>query len=135
MATVRINQPDRGRRPMRQTRNVRRMPGTFGLPGARPMRLIVVAVAALTLAAGCGSGPSSGSGGGSSSKPSTSSAAAPKGTPIRIGDVGTYSGFAGTTSIGGKYALEAWASYVNAHGGINGHPIDLIVKDDQGSDR
>jgi branched-chain amino acid transport system substrate-binding protein len=99
------------------------------------MRLIVVAVAALTLAAGCGSGGSSsvGNGGSSSATPPSSSASTPSGTPIKIGNVGTYSGFAGTTSIGSKYGMEAWASYVNAHGGINGHPVDLIVKDDQGS--
>jgi hypothetical protein len=26
----------------------------------------------------------------------------------------------------------AWASWVNAHGGINGHPVQLIVKDNKG---
>jgi branched-chain amino acid transport system substrate-binding protein len=27
----------------------------------------------------------------------------------------------------------AWADYVNAHGGINGHPVKLILEDDQNS--
>jgi branched-chain amino acid transport system substrate-binding protein len=26
--------------------------------------------------------------------------------------------------------IQAWAKYVNAHGGINGYPVDVIVKDD-----
>ncbi len=25
---------------------------------------------------------------------------------------------------------QAWASWTNAHGGINGHPVKMIVKDD-----
>src|SRR5260370_1361855 len=135
MATDPDESPKQRTQTVQQTRNVRRMPGTFGLPGARRMRLIVVAVAALALAAGCGSGGSSsaGNGGGSSATQPSSSASTPSGTPIKIGNVGTYSGFAGTTSIGSKYGMQAWASYVNAHGGINGHPVDLIVKDDQGS--
>jgi branched-chain amino acid transport system substrate-binding protein len=28
--------------------------------------------------------------------------------------------------------MQAWAKYVNTHGGINGHKVKLIVKDDQG---
>jgi branched-chain amino acid transport system substrate-binding protein len=36
---------------------------------------------------------------------------------------------ASSTSVSAP-TLEAWADWVNAHGGINGHKIDLIVKDD-----
>jgi branched-chain amino acid transport system substrate-binding protein len=28
--------------------------------------------------------------------------------------------------------LQAWAAYQNAHGGLNGHPVRIIVADDQG---
>jgi branched-chain amino acid transport system substrate-binding protein len=49
--------------------------------------------------------------------------------------VGSYSN---TVSEDGNPAnfpkpIEAWASWVNSHGGINGHPIKLIVKDDTDS--
>jgi branched-chain amino acid transport system substrate-binding protein len=57
------------------------------------------------------------------------SAATPSGAPIVLGSVGTYSESAGNFQAVGKPAIEAWASWVNAHGGINGHPVKLIVKD------
>jgi len=57
------------------------------------------------------------------------SAATPSGTPIVLGSVGTYSATTGNFSDPGKPAILAWASWVNAHGGINGHPVKLIVKD------
>lgn len=51
------------------------------------------------------------------------------GTPIVLGSVGTYSATTGNFTNAGKPAIEAWADWVNAHGGINGHPVKLIVKD------
>jgi branched-chain amino acid transport system substrate-binding protein len=36
----------------------------------------------------------------------------------------------GSSEGGGGVAVQAWASSVNAAGGINGHPIKVIVKDD-----
>jgi branched-chain amino acid transport system substrate-binding protein len=29
--------------------------------------------------------------------------------------------------------LKAWTTWTNAHGGVNGHPVDMIVMNDQGS--
>src|ERR1700728_4510721 len=56
--------------------------------------------------------------------------AAPRsGPPIVLGSVGTYSATTGNFTNAGKPAIEAWADWVNAHGGVNGHPIKLIVKD------
>jgi len=93
---------------------------------------VIVAAAAVALAA-CGS-----SGGGSSSEPSTGSggggsgsSAGATGTPIKIGTIGQYSGVAGDTSKATADTLTAWAKYVNAQGGIHGHPVQVIVKDDQ----
>jgi branched-chain amino acid transport system substrate-binding protein len=38
------------------------------------------------------------------------------------------------SSIGGfGPTLKAWAAWTNAHGGINGHPVNLIVMDDGGN--
>lgn len=60
------------------------------------------------------------------------SAAKPKGEPIVIGNVSLYSqeGFTGEPVA--RDAIQAWAKWVNAHGGINGHPVKLIVKDNHG---
>jgi branched-chain amino acid transport system substrate-binding protein len=97
---------------------------------------------AVGLAAGVAACSSSGSSSSSSSvTASTSAAAAPStsatgstatGTPIVLGSVGTYTEGAGEFNDPGKPAIEAWASWVNAHGGINGHPVKLIVEDNQG---
>jgi branched-chain amino acid transport system substrate-binding protein len=66
---------------------------------------------------------------------SPASAAQASGDPIVLGNVGTYSaaaqGATGAEVAVGKDAIEAWAKWVNAHGGINGHPVKLIVKDNK----
>jgi branched-chain amino acid transport system substrate-binding protein len=85
-------------------------------------RRIVTGCLALVLAVGaaaCGSSASAGKGTGASVT----------GTPIVIGSVGTYSETTGGIQSPGKPAIEAWASWVNSHGGINGHPVKLIVAD------
>ncbi len=47
-----------------------------------------------------------------------------------IGSVGSYTEDGFTDP--GEPAIEAWASWVNAHGGVNGHPVKLIVEDNKG---
>jgi branched-chain amino acid transport system substrate-binding protein len=82
--------------------------------------LVAVALAALTATA-CGSS-SSPTGAGTSR------------SPIVLGDIATLSGpnvIIPSPSV--KPTLQAWVDYVNAHGGIHGHPVELIVKDDHGS--
>jgi branched-chain amino acid transport system substrate-binding protein len=94
-------------------------------------RRLATACAAIALAAGvaaCGSSSTT-------TSPAASGGAAGStatGTPIVIGSVGTYSaGPQGAFQAPGGPAIEAWADWVNAHGGINGHPVKLIVKDNQ----
>jgi branched-chain amino acid transport system substrate-binding protein len=107
-------------------------------------RRTATACVAVGLAVGVAACSSSGSSS-SSATVSTSAAAAPStgtstsatgstatGTPIVLGSVGTYTEGAGEFNDPGKPAIEAWASWVNAHGGINGHPVKLIVEDNQG---
>ena len=55
------------------------------------------------------------------------------GTPIPLGNIGTYSAATSSSQIGAKYSIQAWADWVNAHGGLAGHPVKLYVMDDQGS--
>jgi len=51
--------------------------------------------------------------------------------PLVIGNVGSYSGAQASSEAGAKQIITAWAKWVNAHGGIRGHQVKLIVKDDQ----
>jgi branched-chain amino acid transport system substrate-binding protein len=106
-------------------------------------RTIATACVAVGLAAGvaaCSSNSSSTSASTSASATTSASAAAAPpssatgstatGTPIVIGSVGSYTEDGFTDP--GEPAIEAWASWVNAHGGINGHPVKLIVEDNKG---
>jgi branched-chain amino acid transport system substrate-binding protein len=54
------------------------------------------------------------------------------GSPIRLGSVGTTSGPIGGALAPGVRAAQAWAAWVNANGGIAGHPVQLVVADDGG---
>jgi branched-chain amino acid transport system substrate-binding protein len=62
----------------------------------------------------------------------TNSPGQPSGQPLVLGNVGEYQqpGFNGEPV--GRDAIEAWAKWVNSHGGINGHPVQLIVRDNHG---
>lgn len=97
-----------------------------------------VAVGAATRAAStASSGPNSGrssqgagtpsavTGSGSTSAPSTAS-----GAPVVVGEIGTWSGVIGSAYAPARDAFGAWASWVNAHGGVLGHPIKVLVADD-----
>src|SRR3984885_3892215 len=107
-------------------------------------RRIAAACVAVGLTAGvaaCSSSRSSSAGPSASATTSASAAVAPAssatgstatGTPIVIGSVGTYTQGTGGFTNPGEPAIEAWASWVNAHGGINGHPVKLIVEDNKG---
>lgn len=52
------------------------------------------------------------------------------GEPIVIGNVSTTSGISGPPQVPGVRALQAWVAMTNAAGGINGHPIKLVLADD-----
>jgi branched-chain amino acid transport system substrate-binding protein len=88
-----------------------------------------VAALALVLVA-CGGSSSGGSGTASGSVPSGPPLTK---APIKIGNVGSYTGTAGSTSKATADAVQAWAKWTNAHGGIDGHPVQVFVKDDAGS--
>jgi len=95
---------------------------------------VCLAFALAAGAAACSSSGSSSSSSNNTTTPTTSaSGSTATGAPIVIGSVGTYTeNAAGGFTDPGKPAIEAWASWVNAHGGINGHPVKLIVDDNQG---
>lgn len=63
----------------------------------------------------------------SSSKPSGSSAT---GAPVNVGIMCSCTGALSSSYVGGPDTYKAWASEVNASGGLNGHKVNVIVKDD-----
>jgi branched-chain amino acid transport system substrate-binding protein len=54
-------------------------------------------------------------------------------SPLVIASVGTYSGIVGQNVGGGARALQAWATTVNAAGGVHGHRVEALVLDDGGN--
>lgn len=103
----------------------------------------VVVVAALSIATGaCSSSNksstgSTGSTGGNnntagSTTNSTPQSAGPSGSPIVVGEICSCSGAPGFSDfvVPAEKSIKAWADTVNASGGIAGHPIKLITKDD-----
>jgi branched-chain amino acid transport system substrate-binding protein len=81
-----------------------------------------------------GTGGSTTTGGTSSSTGSgTGACAGANGAPVVIGTIGTYSGLLGANLRPAGPALQAWARYTNAHGGVACHPVKVYVADDQAS--
>jgi branched-chain amino acid transport system substrate-binding protein len=56
----------------------------------------------------------------------------PTGSPVRIGAVGTLSGVGGPALQKIWVGLSIWVAWVNTHGGVAGHPVELIRVDDGG---
>jgi branched-chain amino acid transport system substrate-binding protein len=57
-------------------------------------------------------------------------AGAASGSPITIGVICSCTGPLGPGIKPEPTGIQAYASYINAHGGIAGHPVSVIVKDD-----
>jgi branched-chain amino acid transport system substrate-binding protein len=51
---------------------------------------------------------------------------------VKIGTLGAFSGVIGAVTEAAPKTLAAWAAYTNAHGGLDGHPVKIVVGDDQG---
>jgi len=95
-------------------------------------RTLVAAAVALTLALGvaaCGS--SSGDSTGSSQ--AAAKVKLPPGDPIVIGNIGSFTGPQGASLGAADETIKAWQDYTNDHGGINGHPVKVVVVDDAGN--
>jgi branched-chain amino acid transport system substrate-binding protein len=85
-------------------------------------------------AGSAGSSATTGSAGSTGSAASTgSTGAAPTGAPIKFGVIVSQSGPDSSSLAIGANVYKAWASWTNANGGINGHPVQVTVLDDQGS--
>src|SRR6476619_2760393 len=96
------------------------------------IRTTGLVAAAAALVAGCSTSP------GASTSPagdvgSATAAAKLTGSPIKIGLISTLSGAQASAGNQGAVVAPAWAKWINAHGGINGHPFQIFSEDD-GSD-
>ncbi len=74
------------------------------------------------------------SGGSSTSAgaPATTAAAAPSGSVINVGVIASLSGSQASSSDQAATVAPAWEAWVNANGGISGHPVKVYVEDDAG---
>ncbi|MGQ0844016.1 MAG: ABC transporter substrate-binding protein [Sporichthyaceae bacterium] len=54
------------------------------------------------------------------------------GAPLKLGQVGAFSGVSGPITANARTAMAAWVQDVNARGGIACHPVQLLVVDDGG---
>jgi len=98
---------------------------------------LMLAVAALA-ASGCGSSSSKSSTAKSSTATATSQSsstatagATPSGTPIAFGFLCECTGPVAASLAGYAPGVSAWVKWTNAHGGIDGHPIKLMMADTQ----
>ena len=82
-------------------------------------------------AAAGGSAPAPAPGAPGSPAPATPAPAGGTET-IVIGNVGTYTGPAGGSLKRFPEGVQVWVKWVNDRGGINGHPVKLVVVDDGG---
>lgn len=63
----------------------------------------------------------------------TAAGAAGGGAPLTIGYICSCTGPLASSLVAGKPAFQAWVASVNAAGGINGHKLNVIYKDDDTS--
>lgn len=91
-------------------------------------RIAVLGVAAATVLAACGSSSSS-----ASSTTTSSASKSSSSTPYVIHAIVSETGLASFLGSREAKALKALASQVNASGGINGHPLQIDVQDNQSS--
>lgn len=59
----------------------------------------------------------------------SASAKKPKESAIVVGAIGQYSGALGSSFAGIPPTLKAWADSLNAKGGLDGHKVDVVIKD------
>ena len=111
--------------------------------GSWVCRASAVCVVAVFIVAGCSSGGSgskastattaaSGAGASTTVAVSSPTSATLTSAPIVLGSVETLTSSLGSFDAISDKAINAWASWVNSHGGVNGHPVKIVIKDDGG---
>ena len=80
-------------------------------------------------AGGGGAGKAGSSAAGGGARPGGAAASTGTKGEIVLGSIGTSSGVLGAVSGPAPPAIKAWASWTNAHGGLAGHPVRVILAD------
>ena len=95
----------------------------------------LAAASAALLVAACSSSSAGRSSSASSPAAGATAVPAAAGTkaPLLLGVDGGWSGPTSESALPELAGVKAWAASVNSQGGINGHPVQLIVEDDQGN--
>jgi branched-chain amino acid transport system substrate-binding protein len=88
------------------------------------------------VAAACGSDSKSDAGAGGSDNAGTAGSAqpAPTGTPLKIGWIGTLTSATVSGPNEAKDTMDSWVRWTNSHGGINGHPVEVVAYLDDKAD-
>jgi branched-chain amino acid transport system substrate-binding protein len=94
---------------------------------------MIVPVLLITACSSSGSSGSSSTTGSSGSSSATPGAAALKGSPIEIGFAVAETGLGEAQGASAVPTAQAWEKWVNANGGINGHPVQVVIEDTQSS--
>ncbi len=92
---------------------------------------IVLLAAAATILAACGSGSTSSSASSSSTASTSTGGSSTSGTPYIIHAIVSETGSAAFLGSREAKALQKLAGQVNASGGINGHPVQFDISDNQ----
>lgn len=96
-------------------------------------RSFVAVLLALTLvAAACGSSDDEDDEDTEVGETTEETSAPAKGTPLRIGWIGTETSAQGAASKQGSDTMDAWIKQTNASGGVEGHPVEAFFADDKG---
>ncbi|HEX3612768.1 MAG TPA: ABC transporter substrate-binding protein [Sporichthyaceae bacterium] len=100
-------------------------------PGAAPASTSTTTAAGPAKAAAAATKPEAGAA--AAAKPAAAGPACTKaGTPVAVGQVGTFSGVTGPAWSGGRTSVAVWAKDINARGGLACHPVQLFFGDDGG---
>ncbi len=105
--------------------------GNWGRKKWGPLSGAVALTVTLTMGA-CSSSTKNAATAPSSSPASSGNSAPAAGTPIQVGLICGCSGPFGGSAVGATDVYKAWVNTVNGAGGIDGHPVKLITKDDAG---
>lgn len=96
----------------------------------RAKRILALVLGITLVSAACGNGDDGDDNAAPGSTGSPGSPTAPEGDPIVLGVIGSFTG-SQSASLGlSDEGAQVWADAVNDAGGVNGHPVELIIKDD-----
>ena len=79
---------------------------------------------------GAGNGPVSGTSGGGAASTTLGCVGPGTNTPVAIGNIGEYSGVVGASLGSGRPMAQVVIKWINAHCGLNGHPVTFFQADD-----